>query len=766
MFFYNPIKIRLFLLFFICACFFHSGTTKAQGALKELHVASICQQGDNSENQWRIRNPNAKDIHVTYSTLGGKQVRSISAKAMDDTFFYTNATESVDIIYNDGAGSTMKVSASSESGKCVIDCPGNADRYFFNVQVTDHELVENGNQIQIPDLFCEGEVANLAFDDGSYMDLFKDGSGAHLVIGATVKSGGCEFNGKQFQFDMMFDKMDANLDLSDLGIDKDKLKDLIAALSIRTEGIKIRQSGSNYSADLTGLSSLGEFNFNATLTKEEEGFNFHLTYMFGKNEGSASFHAKIEASCPTMSVLNFTLVNAETGEDIMPVKEGDVIDLSMLPTDKLNIRANTNPEYVGSVVFDLNDKKAVQTEIVNPYSLFGNFPGGIYKQWTPDPGKYSVSATPYSKPKAKGEKGTSLTINFEFIDSGNPVADQQVVGYVLVNADTNEDLMPIKDGDKINLATLETKNLNIRANTIPENVGSVIFDLNDKKNFNTENVNPYSLAANFEGGSYKSWVPETGVYTLTATPYTMINGKGASGKLKTIKFEIDDSEEVDEPVESQQKVVSFTLINADTDEDIAILKDGDIVNLAALPNSNLKLKTNTEPQIVGSIVFDLNEHQNIKVANDSPYELEGTDIAEFISVFNIIGKHSLSATPYTEADGMGDAGDYLTISLELIYDIDNEDIIISTNESFRVSSVYPNPVEDNVSIHYRGSFDSGTTILLFDQFGKATSIESGMISRDPSILTIDISSLQLRAGIYYVKVQAPQGGKVLKIVKN
>ncbi len=759
----NFFKTRFTLLFVFTAILLYSGNIHAQDAIKELHVSSICQQGDNSENQWRIRNPNDKDIHVTYSTLGGKQVRSISAKAMDDTFFYTEATESVDIIYNDGDGSIMKINASSERETCVIDCPGDADRYFFNVQVTDHELVENGNQIQIPDLFCEGEVATLAFEDGSFMDLFKDGSGAHLVIAATVKSGGCEFNGKQFQFDMMFDKMDANIDLSDLGIDKDKLKDLIAALSIRTEGIKIRQSGSNYSADLTGVSSLGEFNFNATLTKEEEGFNFHLTYMFGKNEGSASFHARITASCPTMSVLNFTLVNAETGEDIMPIKEGDVIDLSMLPTDKLNIRANTNPENVGSVVFDLNDKKAVQTEIVNPYSLFGNFPGGIYKQWTPDPGKYTVTATPYSKTKARGEKGTPLTINFEFIDSDNSGDDQQVVSYVLVNADTNEDLMPLKDGDKINLATLPTKNLNIRANTMPEIVGSVVFDLNNNKNFNTENVNPYSLAANLEGGSYKSWLPQPGMYTLTATPYTMKNGKGEAGKLKTIKFEIEDSEEGEE---TEQKVVSFTLINADTDEDIATLKDGDIVNLAALPNSNLKLRTNTEPQIVGSIIFDLNEHQGIKVTNDAPYELEGIDIAEFISVFDIIGKHSLTATPYTDADGMGDAGEHLDLSLELIFDKDNEDIIVDNDENFRVSAVYPNPVEDNVSIQYHGSFDSGTTIILFDQFGKATRIESSMISKNPSVLSIDISSLQLRAGIYYVKVQAAQSGKVLKIVKN
>jgi hypothetical protein len=197
-----------------------------------------------------------------------------------------------------------------------------------------------------------------------------------------------------------------------------------------------------------------------------------------------------------------------------------------------------------------------------------------------------------------------------------------------------------------------------------------------------------------------------------------------------------------------------------------MLKDGDIVNLAALPEANLRLRANTEPQIVGSIVLDLNEHLSVKTSNDAPYELEGTDIAEFVSVINIIGSHMLKATPYTGADGMGDAGTSLNLSLELIYDKDNADITVANGENFRVAAVYPNPVEDNVSIHYKGSFDSNTTIFIFDQFGKATRVEESMISKNQSYVSIDISPLQLRSGIYYIKVQAAQSGEVVKIVKN
>jgi hypothetical protein len=54
--------------------------------------------------------------------------------------------------------------------------------------------------------------------------------------------------------------------------------------------------------------------------------------------------------------------------------------------------------------------------------------------------------------------------------------------------------------------------------------------------------------------------------------------------------------------QSTQSVVSFDLINADTDQVIGPLNDGDILNLATLPTRNLNVRANTSPSTVGSVI--------------------------------------------------------------------------------------------------------------------------------------------------------------------
>lgn len=71
------------------------------------------------------------------------------------------------------------------------------------------------------------------------------------------------------------------------------------------------------------------------------------------------------------AVTNFTLVNALTGEDLQPIPDETTIFLNSLPTNKLNIRANTSPAKVGSVVFRL-DGKQVRIENGAPYAFAGD----------------------------------------------------------------------------------------------------------------------------------------------------------------------------------------------------------------------------------------------------------------------------------------------------------------------------------------------------------------------------------------------------------
>ena len=116
----------------------------------------------------------------------------------------------------------------------------------------------------------------------------------------------------------------------------------------------------------------------------------------------------------------------------------------------------------------------------------------------------------------------------------------QVTSYTLVSADSNADIQTLTAGITLNLATLPTRNLNVRANTSPGTVGSVIFALSGAQIQNqTESVVPYALFSD-NGGAYNPWTPPVGSYSLTATPYTAAGGGGTAGTPLTLAFSVID----------------------------------------------------------------------------------------------------------------------------------------------------------------------------------------------------------------------------------
>jgi hypothetical protein len=115
------------------------------------------------------------------------------------------------------------------------------------------------------------------------------------------------------------------------------------------------------------------------------------------------------------AVTSFTLINAETDQPVPgydPMENGVVLDLSALPTRKLNIRANTQPEKVGSVLFVLDGRPRDRAEWRAPYALFGDATKGDYVPWTPAAGEHTLSAVPYEHADARGQAGRALTLVF------------------------------------------------------------------------------------------------------------------------------------------------------------------------------------------------------------------------------------------------------------------------------------------------------------------------------------------------------------------
>lgn len=131
------------------------------------------------------------------------------------------------------------------------------------------------------------------------------------------------------------------------------------------------------------------------------------------------------------------------------------------------------------------------------------------------------------------------------IPTPTPVA-QAVTSLTLINADTDQPIngfAQMASGATIDFAQIGTRNLSIRANTNPANVGSVVFALDGNANYHTENAAPYAIAGdNTSNGvsDYLPWTPTVGSHMLTATPFSGSNGSGSKGTPLSVSFTVVD----------------------------------------------------------------------------------------------------------------------------------------------------------------------------------------------------------------------------------
>ncbi len=114
-----------------------------------------------------------------------------------------------------------------------------------------------------------------------------------------------------------------------------------------------------------------------------------------------------------------------------------------------------------------------------------------------------------------------------------------------------------------------------------------------------------------------------------------------------------------------QAVVSFTLIDADTDQPVPgyeQLSDGAIIDSASLPTAHLNVRANTSPATVGSVRFGFDGNANARTETGAPYALFGDTAGDYAPGVLSKGVHTLTGTPYTRGSAGGTAGTSLTIS--------------------------------------------------------------------------------------------------------
>ena len=110
-----------------------------------------------------------------------------------------------------------------------------------------------------------------------------------------------------------------------------------------------------------------------------------------------------------------------------------------------------------------------------------------------------------------------------------------IQGFMLVDADSDSDIAPLRHGDILVLDNLPP-NLSIRAisNGAP---GSVRFDYDATINIRTENVAPYAIGGD-TAGDYLPFALTGGTHRLSATPYALADADGAGGGGIAIEFQV------------------------------------------------------------------------------------------------------------------------------------------------------------------------------------------------------------------------------------
>lgn len=139
---------------------------------------------------------------------------------------------------------------------------------------------------------------------------------------------------------------------------------------------------------------------------------------------------------------------------------------------------------------------------------------------------------------AKSNDGSFTAQSSITVASGN--STNGIESFVLINADTDKEIMFISDGDKLDYALIKNTGLNIQVNTNSPKPGSVKISLKGPESASIiENVAPYTLFGDNNGDYYEGFLP-VGNYSLTATVYSGKNEGGTQVTTSTITFSITE----------------------------------------------------------------------------------------------------------------------------------------------------------------------------------------------------------------------------------
>ncbi len=316
--------------------------------------------------------------------------------------------------------------------------------------------------------------------------------------------------------------------------------------------------------------------------------------------------------------------------------------------------------------------------------------GGDSLNWHPDGTRIASIILP---PTATGtayiwNTVTGMVTNTEPLDGGAPTPVSQVKwspdGRLLATVRSKGDIINIWDAQTLTLVkTLQVNHTNwvFSLDWSPDSQSIATSDRDGNiliTNVNTGSTTTLSspgrisqITWNPDGRQLAVAKPDTGIEIWDVTTEQLLETLTYEGHPYTVAWSPDgtqliyggwasegDAEAVIAvPASSPRSITRFILVDADAEEDIRPLEDGDTIT-----EGTITIRVETEPPIVGSVVFRLDDEPRFKVENEAAYALKGDDNGDYHAWLAEPGTYTLTATPYTEANGEGEAGTPLMIT--------------------------------------------------------------------------------------------------------
>jgi hypothetical protein len=273
---------------------------------------------------------------------------------------------------------------------------------------------------------------------------------------------------------------------------------------------------------------------------------------------------------------------------------------------------------------------------------------------------YTLDRVVLHKDNVNGENASIPQSPTSGSPNPDPGADAlKVTSLSLINADTDQPIAgheTITASRTIDLASLPTRNLSIRANT-NDGVRSVKFQVTGLST-KVENIKPFALLGD-NNGDYNAWTPSAGNYAVTLTGYSATGASGTAGAPLSLSLNLTNSGSSN----TDLAVTSLSLINADTNEVISgysNFSSDRTIALSTLPTRNLSIRANTAAGVksVRMVLDGVSRIESIK-----PFALFGDNNGDYNAWRPTARTYTLAVTGYSQTGATGTAGQTISLAL-------------------------------------------------------------------------------------------------------